>query len=41
MRRLRTLWLPAALLAALVQAFAALGVWQLHRADEKDALQAE
>lgn len=36
-----SLWLPAAILAALVPAFGALGLWQLHRADEKRAWQAE
>jgi surfeit locus 1 family protein len=35
------LWLPAALLAALVPLFVGLGLWQLQRAEEKRALQQE
>jgi surfeit locus 1 family protein len=37
----RPLWLPAAILAALVPLFVGLGLWQLQRADEKRALQQE
>ncbi|HYM47990.1 MAG TPA: SURF1 family protein, partial [Burkholderiaceae bacterium] len=39
--RLRRLWLPAAILAALVPVFIGLGVWQLQRAEEKRVLQEE
>lgn len=35
------LWLPAAILAALVPLFGTLGLWQMQRADEKRALQQE
>jgi len=38
---LHPVWFPAVLLAALVPTFAALGVWQLHRADDKRAVQQE
>lgn len=37
----RPLWIPAALIALLVPAFIGLGVWQLQRADQKQALQQE
>jgi surfeit locus 1 family protein len=39
--RSRTLWIPVAILVALVPVFAGLGGWQLHRADQKERLQAE
>lgn len=39
--RAHTLWLPVAILAALAPALAALGLWQLQRAEEKRDLQAE
>jgi surfeit locus 1 family protein len=37
----RSLWIPAALLAALVPVFIALGIWQLQRAEQKQLLQEE